>query len=122
MDIKEQRRKRDRERYANMTDEEKKENLKKRREAYKQKNSIKKMKKYADLDPEQRTRQCAQKRQKYANMEPEQKKARLQQILANREYWRNTPCKESIAMVNPFYIQPQEKISISTFSVDQEVI
>ena len=34
-------------------------------------------------------------------MQPEQKKARLEQIRANRNLRRNTPCKESIAMVNP---------------------
>jgi hypothetical protein len=37
MDVKEERRKKDRERYARMTDEEKQEKLKKRREAYQQK-------------------------------------------------------------------------------------
>ena len=49
MDVKEQRRKRDRELYAQMIDEEKREKLRKRREAYKKNKSIKKTKKYADL-------------------------------------------------------------------------
>ena len=104
MNVKERRRKRDRERYAQMTDEEKREKLKKRREAYKKNKLIQKTKKYADLKQEQRIKQCTQKRDKYANMQPEQKKARLEQIIANREFRRNTPCKESIAVVNPAYI------------------
>ena len=41
-------------------------------------------------------------------MHPEQKKARLEQIRANREFRRNTPCKKSIAMVNPTYIATEE--------------
>jgi hypothetical protein len=49
MDIKEQRRKKDGERYAQMTDEEKQEKLRKRREAYKKNKT--KVKKYADLEP-----------------------------------------------------------------------
>ena len=108
MDIKEQRRKRDRERYAQMTDEERQKKLKKRREAYKRNKIIKKTRKHADLEPEERKKLCAQKRQKYTNMQPEQKKARLEQIIANREFRRNTPCKESIAMVNPAYIATEE--------------
>ncbi|XP_051182357.1 uncharacterized protein [Lolium perenne] len=86
-----------------------------RREAYKQKKKIKGTKKYADLEAGQRKKQCVQKRQKYANMQPEQKKARLEQIVANREFRRNTPCKESIAMVNPAYIATEEEFSASTF-------
>jgi hypothetical protein len=115
MDVKEQRRIKDRERYARLTDEEKQKKLEKRREAYKQNKKVKKTKKYADLEPEQRKKACAQKRNKYANMEPAEKKARLEQIIANREFRRNTPCKESIAMVNPLYISTEE-ISAFTFS------
>ena len=107
MNVKERRRKRDRERYAQMTDEEKREKLKKRREAYKKNKSIQKTEKYADLKQDQGIK-CTQKREKYANMQPEQKKARLEQIIANREFRRNTPCKESIAMVNPAYIASKE--------------
>jgi hypothetical protein len=119
IDVKEQRRKRDRERYAQMSDQEKQEILKMRREAYKQKKKIKGTKKYADLEAEQRKKQCVQKRQKYENMQPEQKKARLEQIVANREFRRSTPCKESIAMVNPAYIATEEEFSASTFKVYQ---
>jgi hypothetical protein len=115
MDVKEQIRIKDRERYARLTDEEKQKKLEKRREAYKQNKKVKKTKKYADLEPEQRKKVCAQKRNKYANMEPAEKKARLEQIIANREFRRNTPCKESIAMVNPLYISTEE-ISAFTFS------
>ena len=50
-------------------------------------------------------------KQKYANMQPEQKKARIEQIRANREFRRNTPCKESIAMVNPVYVESKEEVS-----------
>jgi hypothetical protein len=117
MDVKEQRRKRDRERYAKMNHEEKQERLKKRREAYKQSKTTKEAKKYADLEPEQRRKQCALKRQKYANMLPEEKKARLEQIKSNHEYRRNTPCKESIAMMNPTYIAMEEEVSTSTSNV-----
>ena len=62
MDVKEQRRKRDRERYAEMTDKEKEEKLKNYREAYKQNKANKKKKKYADLELEVRKKLCAQKR------------------------------------------------------------
>ena len=46
-------------------------------------------------------------------MQPEQKKARIKQIAANRELKRNTPCKDSIAMVNPAYIATEEEVSKS---------
>lgn len=55
MDVKEERRKRDRERYAQMTDEEKKEKLKKRREAYHQNKKNKEEKKNVELELEKRT-------------------------------------------------------------------
>ena len=122
MDIKEQRRKRDRERYAQMTNEEKQEKLKKRCEAYKQNKTIRNTKKYADLEPEQRTIQCAQKRQKYANMQPEEKQARLQQITATREIKSNTPCKESIAMPNLAYIKIEKEVITCTINVYKEVM
>ena len=51
IDVKEKRRKRDRERYAQMADEEKQEKLKKHREAYMQNKRIQRAKKYADLKP-----------------------------------------------------------------------
>ena len=38
------------------------------------------------------------------------KKARIEQITANHEFRRNTPCKESIAMVNPAYIATEEEL------------
>ena len=43
-------------------------------------------------------------------MQPEQKTARIEQIIANREFRRNTPCKESIAMINPAYIATEEEV------------
>jgi hypothetical protein len=132
MDTKEQRRKRDRERYAEMTDEEKQEikkrnserraqmtveenleRLKKRREAYKQN------KKCANREPELTTNKNAQKRQKYANMEPKQKKARIEQITTNKVLKQSTPCKESIAMVNPAYIATDKEDGTSTFNARQ---
>ena len=61
------------------------------------------------MEPTQKAKKCARKRQKYANMQPEQKKARIKQIAANRELKRNTPCKDSIAMVNPAYIATEEE-------------
>ena len=122
IDVKEQRRKKDRDRYARMTNEEKQEKLKRRREAYQQSKTIRDLtqlpkkctwgrKKYADLKPEQKTKKCVREKQKYANMQPEQKKARIEQIIANREFRRNTPCKESIAMVNPAYVESEEEVS-----------
>ena len=122
IDVKEQRRKKDRDRYARMTNEEKQEKLKRRHEAYKQKKTTKDStqlqkikctqgrKKYADLEPEQKTKKCTREKQKYTNMQPEQKKARIEQITALREVRRNTPCKESIAMVNPAYIATEEEL------------
>ena len=117
MDAKEERRKRDRERYERMTDEEKREKLKKRREAYQRNKPIKERKKYEELEPEQRTKICAQERQRYANKESKQKKARIEQITANKVLKRNTPSKDSIAMVNPAYIATEEKVCASTLNV-----
>jgi hypothetical protein len=110
MDAKEEKRKRDRERYARMTDEEKQEKLKRRREAYQQN------KKNKENDPEQRTKRCAQERQRYADKQPEQKKARMEQVTATRELRRSTPCKESIAMVNPAYITQQHEAGTSNLN------
>jgi hypothetical protein len=75
--------------------------LEKRREAYQQ-NKIK--------EPEKRIKRCAQDRQKYANMHPSKKKARIEQVTANRELKRGTPCKESIAMMNPSYIPTEQEV------------
>jgi hypothetical protein len=99
-------------------------NLKKRRQAYQQNKTNKDStqlqkkytqgrKKYANMEVAQKTRKCERERQKYANMEPEQKKARIRQIAANRELKRNTPCKESIAMENPAYVETEEELSTS---------
>jgi hypothetical protein len=132
MDAKEKRRKGDRERYARMNNEEKQKKLKNRREAYHQKKTKepnqrmkrcteeekeKMLKKHREAyhqkrinEPEQRTKKCAQDRQRYANMHPEKKKARLEQVTANREWKRVTPCKESIAMVNPAYIPTEQEV------------
>lgn len=115
MDAREQRRKRDRERYAQMSNEEKQQKLKKRREDYQQKEN----KKYADKNPQQRTHICAQKRQKYAKLQPEQKKARIEQVEANRELRRTTPSKDSNAMVNPAYIATEKEAEASTLKVIQ---
>jgi hypothetical protein len=52
-------------------------------------------------------------------MEPEQKKARIEQIIARKELKRSTPCKESIAMVNPAYIPTEEEVRASTLNVLQ---
>jgi hypothetical protein len=119
MDVKEQRRKRDREKYAQMTDEEKQEKLKKRREAYQQNKKVKEPKKYAELEPEKRTKICAQERQRYADKQPEQKKARVQQITAHKVLKRGTPCKESIAMMNPAYKATEQEVGTSTVTVRQ---
>jgi limonene-1,2-epoxide hydrolase len=43
-------------------------------------------------------------------MHPEKKKARLEQVTTNREWKRVTPCKESIAMVNPAYIPTEQEV------------
>lgn len=132
MDAIEERRKRDRERYARMTNVEKQEKLKKRREAYHQKKTKEpdqRTKRYTDeekekmlekrreayqqkkiKEPEQRTKRCAQERQRYANMDPEKKKAKIEQVTANREWKRITPCKESNAMVNPSYIATEQEV------------
>ena len=47
-------------------------------------------------------------------MQPEQKKARIEKIIANRQFKQNTPCKESIVMVNPLYIATEEEVGTST--------
>ncbi|XBH53880.1 hypothetical protein VPH35_076291 [Triticum aestivum] len=96
MDAKERRRKRDRERYAQMADEKREEKLKKRREGYQQK----------------KEKICAQQRQIYAKMQPEQKKARIEHI---NELKRNTASKDSIALENPAYIATEKEVGTSTF-------
>ncbi|RCV44632.1 hypothetical protein SETIT_9G390300v2 [Setaria italica] len=93
LDPKEQRRKRDRDRYARMTDQEKQEKLKKRREAYHQQKRTKKQQKIH--------KKCMHERERYANMQPNQKKAKLEQVSANRARQRDTLSKKSIAMENP---------------------
>uniref|UniRef100_A0A453K3M8 Uncharacterized protein n=1 Tax=Aegilops tauschii subsp. strangulata TaxID=200361 RepID=A0A453K3M8_AEGTS len=99
MSAKEQRRKRERERYAEMNDEKKQEKLKKRREAYQQ----------------EKEKICAQHRQIYANMQSDQKKARIEHI---NELKRSTANKDSIAMQNPAYSSTEQEVSISTPSVN----
>ncbi|XBI67615.1 hypothetical protein VPH35_046933 [Triticum aestivum] len=96
MDAKEQRRKRDRERYAQMIDEKRQEQLKKR--PYQQK----------------KEKICAQQRQIYANMQPAQKKARIENI---NELKHNTASKDSIAMENPAYIATEQEANTSIFPV-----
>ncbi|KAI5016078.1 hypothetical protein ZWY2020_005929 [Hordeum vulgare] len=96
MDAKEKRRKRDRDRYAQMADEKKQEKLKKLREAYQQK----------------KEKICAQQRQIYANMQPEQKKSRIEHI---NEMKPNTTSKDSIALENPSYIAIEQEVGTSTF-------
>jgi hypothetical protein len=86
------------------------EKLKNHREAYQQKKR---------KEPEQVTKRCAQDRQRYEKMQPEQKKARIDQITANRGLRRNTPCKQSIAMVNPAYVATQQKVGTSTLNARQ---
>jgi hypothetical protein len=103
-----------------MTEEEKQEKLKQRRETYKQNKIIKEAKEQANLEPGQRTKKGAQKSQRYANMEPEQKKARIEQVKANKILKRNTPCKESIVMVNPAYIPTEQELGTATLNVKQK--
>ena len=110
MDAKEKRRKRDRERYERMTDEERHEKLKKRREAY-QRNKV------SGKTPEQKAAKCAQEKKRYANMQTEKKKARMEQIEAHPQLKRNTPSKDSIAMENPEYLATEQEESTSTFTV-----
>lgn len=100
LDPKEQRRKRDRERYARVTDEEKQEKLKIRREAYHQR-------KKTSNDDTQIQKRKEHDRQRYANMKPEQKRAKIEQTNASRMLRCNTPSKDSIAMENPAYIEEE---------------
>ena len=103
IDVKKQRRKKDSDRYARMTNKEKQEKLKKRREGYQRNKTIKNStqlqkkytqvrKKHADLNPEQKRKM----RPKHPNMQVEQKKPRIEPLMANREFSSNTPCKESM--------------------------
>lgn len=62
------------------------------------------------MEPTQKEKKCAQERQKYANMQPEQMKARIEQIAANRELKRNTPCKDSNVMESTAYIAIEEEV------------
>lgn len=133
MDAKEQRRKRDRERYARMSNEEREEKLKKHREAYQQNKTNKDSRK----EPDQKTK----RRQEYANTQPEQKEVGIEQIAANSELERGTPTrdaiepeqkqvgieqiagncelerrtpiKDSIAMEKPAYIASEQDVSVN---------
>jgi hypothetical protein len=119
MDAKEKKRKRDRERYAQMSNEEKQEKLKRLHEAYLQKkknkestqlkeNGTQGRKQYIEeKQTKQKNKKCQHDRQRYANMQPEQKKARIQQITQNKELKRSTQIKDSIALENPAYIEPE---------------
>lgn len=119
MDTNEERRRKKRERYAQMKDEEKQEQLKRRREDY-QKRKLKEPKKYAELEPEKQGKIREQERQRYADRKPEQKKARVEQITANKVLKRSMPCKESIAMRNPAYNTTEHKGRVSTLNVRQK--
>ena len=119
MDINEERRRKKRERYAQMKDEEKQEQVKKLREAYQNK-KLKEPKKYAELEPEKREKIRAQERQRYADMQPEKKKARVEQIAANNVLKRGMPCKDSIAMRNPAYNATEHEGRASTLNVRQK--
>jgi hypothetical protein len=102
-----------------MTNEEKHEKLKKSRETYQQNKTIKDstqlQKKHTRKEEickhgaNTKGKKWAQERQKYANMQAEQKKARIEQIAANRELKRNTPCKDSIVTESPAYIATEEE-------------
>lgn len=123
-----EKRRREKERYAQMTNEKKQEKLKRRRETYQQKKAAKDLtqlkekckqgrKQYTDMPPEVKKRKCYRERQKYANMHQEQKKARIEQITANQELTRITANKYSIAMENPAYSATDLEVSVSTFNV-----
>ncbi|KAM0836203.1 hypothetical protein ACQ4PT_062473 [Festuca glaucescens] len=119
-----------REAYQQSTKEDKEEILKKRREAYQQKKTKESeerdekkeemLKKQREAYQQNKTVRCAQKRQRYANMQPEQKKARIEKVAANKILKRNTPCKESIAMVNPAYIEAEQEGRTSTLNVREK--
>ncbi|RCV15864.1 hypothetical protein SETIT_3G092200v2 [Setaria italica] len=94
IDANEKRRKRDREHYAKMTDEEKQDKLKKQRQAYHR-----------------------SKEQKYANIQLEQKKARIEQAITNREMRSSKTTKGSIAMENLVYIETDMSVSTSSLNV-----
>jgi hypothetical protein len=123
-DEKEEMLKKRREAYQQSTKEDKEKILKKRREAYQQKKTKESeerdekkeeiLKKQREAYQQNKTVRCAQKRQRYANMQPEQKKARIEKVAANKILKRNTPCKESIAMVNPAYIETEQEGRTST--------
>jgi hypothetical protein len=52
-------------------------------------------------------------------MNSERNKARIEQVKTNRESRGNTPCKESITMVNPTYIAAKQEVATSTLNLRQ---
>ncbi|RCV15867.1 hypothetical protein SETIT_3G092500v2 [Setaria italica] len=109
IDANEKRRKRDRERYAKITDEEKHDKLKKQHEAYHRRKG---------RDATQYQKKYTKERQKYANMQLEQKKARIEQAITNREMRSSKTTKGSIAIENPAYIETNMLVEVNTSSLN----
>lgn len=109
----EQRRNRDRNRYAQIPDKKKQEILRKRHEAYQEKN----IKKDPVSDQKKKEKKCIRERAKYQKMQPGQKKARFEQVAANRALRRDTLSKDSIAMVNPAYEATEKSTKVNSCAI-----
>ena len=118
-DPKERKRKRERDRYAKLSDQQKDELLQKCRETRQQKKVLqgelqctskqieprrtKARARYANLTPEQRQAIRDRQRLLRANMTSEQKQVKRNREKAYRTKRRNAPSKKSIAMINPLH-------------------
>jgi hypothetical protein len=102
MDAKEERRKRDRARYGQMTYEEKQEKLRKQREAYQRSKIIKEAKKNEELDSEKRTKEEVE-RQRKAVMPGER-----QTFLHRRNEEFSTKRRQPVSVSSQEVIEPQK--------------
>jgi hypothetical protein len=79
--------------------------LEKHHQAYQQKKTTEQAK---------RTKRCAHDRHRYANMNSVENRGRAEQVTANHELKRITPCKESIMMVRHAYIATEQEVRTQT--------
>jgi hypothetical protein len=101
MDAKEEKRKRDRERYARLTNEQKKERLRKQREAYQRNKTIKEAKKNTEQEPEKQTEEEVERQRKPVTP------GERQTLLHRRNEEFSTKQRKSFLVSSQEVIEPQ---------------
>jgi hypothetical protein len=102
MDAKEEKRKRDRERYARLTNEQKKERLRKQREAYQRNKTIKEAKKNTEQEPEKQTEEEVERQRKPVTP------GERQTLLHRRNEEFSTKQRKSFLVSSQEVIEPQK--------------